>query len=172
MKFDRHLSSSVGAVCISVTIETLYFLMIDISFSFSIISFQNNTYSWGRYLKSAYHFRCSIYGLYKTTNKKKCLRIYVKSNYTKWLWTVIPSPLQPPWCDDVNNYGNRDHFVCVPSQWETTLLCNVVSYWLSAPWGCSGHTSSVSFSLKWFLLPLWMRVTSTCQRWYDQSYCC
>ena len=43
VKFDRHLRSSVAAVCISVTIETLYFLMIYISFSFSIISFQNNT---------------------------------------------------------------------------------------------------------------------------------
>ena len=24
----------------------------------------------------------------------------------------------------------RDHFVNAPNQWETTLLCNVVSYWL------------------------------------------
>ena len=33
----------------------------------------------------------------------------------------------------------RDHFVYVPSQWETTLHCNVVSHWLGA------YT-------KWFLL--------------------
>ena len=26
--------------------------------------------------------------------------------------------------------GNRDHFVYVSSQWETTLPCNVVSHWL------------------------------------------
>ena len=26
----------------------------------------------------------------------------------------------------------RDHFVYVPSQWETTLHCNVVSHWLGA----------------------------------------
>ena len=26
----------------------------------------------------------------------------------------------------------RDHFVYKPSQWETTLQCNVVSHWLSA----------------------------------------
>ena len=27
---------------------------------------------------------------------------------------------------------NRDHFVYAPSQWETTLQCNVVSHWLGA----------------------------------------
>ena len=27
---------------------------------------------------------------------------------------------------------NRDHFVYAPSQWETTLHCNVVSHWLGA----------------------------------------
>ena len=31
-----------------------------------------------------------------------------------------------------------NHFVCAPSQWETTLQCNVVSHWLDActndPW--------------------------------------
>ena len=26
----------------------------------------------------------------------------------------------------------RDHFVYVPSQWETTLQCNMVSHWLAA----------------------------------------
>ena len=26
----------------------------------------------------------------------------------------------------------RDHFVYVPSQWETTLQCNIVSHWLGA----------------------------------------
>ena len=26
----------------------------------------------------------------------------------------------------------RDHFVNVPNQWETTLHCNIVSYWLGA----------------------------------------
>ena len=26
----------------------------------------------------------------------------------------------------------RDHFVNVPSQWETTLQCNVVSHWMGA----------------------------------------
>ena len=28
--------------------------------------------------------------------------------------------------------GYRDYFVNVPSQWETTLQCNVVSHWLGA----------------------------------------
>ena len=27
---------------------------------------------------------------------------------------------------------SRDHFVYAPSQWETTLQCNVVSHWLGA----------------------------------------
>ena len=26
----------------------------------------------------------------------------------------------------------RDHFMSVPSQWQTTLQCNIVSHWLSA----------------------------------------
>ena len=29
-----------------------------------------------------------------------------------------------------NLASNRDHFVCVPSQWETMLHCNVISHWL------------------------------------------
>ena len=29
-------------------------------------------------------------------------------------------------------FVNRDHFVHAPSQWETTLHCNVVSHWLGA----------------------------------------
>ena len=40
---------------------------------------------------------------------------------------------------------DRDHFVCVPSQWETTLQCNVVSHWLDAfttlPWRHNGPNS-------------------------------
>ena len=28
--------------------------------------------------------------------------------------------------------NSRDHFVYAPSQWEATLLCNVVSHWLGA----------------------------------------
>ena len=38
-------------------------------------------------------------------------------------------------------YHGRDHFVYVPSQWETTLHCNVVSYWLGAytKWSLSWH---------------------------------
>ena len=31
----------------------------------------------------------------------------------------------------------RDHFLCVSSQWETTLHCNVVSHWLGAYPKCS-----------------------------------
>ena len=33
---------------------------------------------------------------------------------------------------DILSLGCRDQFVNAPSQWETTLQCNVVSYWLGA----------------------------------------
>ena len=38
-----------------------------------------------------------------------------------------------PW----RKFSYRDHFVNVPSQWETTLQCNVVSHWLGAFTKCS-----------------------------------
>ena len=42
--------------------------------------------------------------------------------------TPPPTPNSDAW--KVNIY--RDHFVCAPSQWETTLQYNVVSHWLGA----------------------------------------
>ena len=37
--------------------------------------------------------------------------------------------------------GTRDQSVCAPSQWETTLQCNVVSHWLAAntKWSLNRH---------------------------------
>ena len=32
----------------------------------------------------------------------------------------------------VLNYISREHFLYVPSQWDTTLQCNVVSHWVAA----------------------------------------
>ena len=45
------------------------------------------------------------------------------------------------WCEgfrklldhmQLDKVHSRDHFVYAPSQWETTLQCNVVSHWLGA----------------------------------------
>ena len=41
----------------------------------------------------------------------------------------------------VNYHHNRDHFVHAPSQWETTLQCNVVSHWLGACAKWSRHNT-------------------------------
>ena len=47
-----------------------------------------------------------------------------------WRVTIFP--------DITSAILNRDHFVYVPNQWETTLQCNVVSHGLDAaqndPW--------------------------------------
>ena len=48
----------------------------------------------------------------------------VQLSYTK-SWAAIESMKQT--CITLHN----DHFVYVPSQWETTLQCNVISHWLS-----------------------------------------
>ena len=45
---------------------------------------------------------------------------------------------------------SRDHFVYAPSQWETTLQCNVVSHWLG---------TCTEWSLRF--QPLWSAPTST-----------
>ena len=44
----------------------------------------------------------------------------------------------------------RDHFVCVPSQWETTLQCNVVSHWPGActKWCLISPTEAMSCLLR------------------------
>ena len=34
--------------------------------------------------------------------------------------------------NNAHHFMTRDHFVNAPSQWETTLHCNVVSHWLGA----------------------------------------
>ena len=51
-------------------------------------------------------------------------------NMPEWSWTKPQSECH---CSVV--YNSRDHFVYAPSQWETTLQCNVVSHWL-------GHTKN------------------------------
>ena len=46
--------------------------------------------------------------------------------------------------------GNSNHFVYAPSQWETTLHCNVVSHWLDAytKWQ-HPEVPMMNISLKW-----------------------
>ena len=42
----------------------------------------------------------------------------------------------------------RGHFVYVPSQWEMTLQCNVVSHWLGAYTKCSLGLWALTYSVK------------------------
>ena len=50
--------------------------------------------------------------------------------------------------ENINNvesvYPCRDHFAYAPSQWEKTLLCNVVSHWVAS-------STERSLSLSWLL---------------------
>ena len=63
----------------------------------------------------------------------------------------------------------RDHFVYAPSQWETTLQCNVVSHWLGAytKWSLLSMCSQWlhCFSLQWLL------VLSCGDRAYNGLHC-
>ena len=44
--------------------------------------------------------------------------------------------------------GSRDYFVYAPSQWETTLQCNIASHWLDAytKWCLGTLTQGTTFS--------------------------
>ena len=57
----------------------------------------------------------------------------------------------------------RDNFVYAPSQWETTLKCNVVSDWLDA------YTKwSLRRSCRWYAL-LWGKL-ATCKQLWTKSW--
>ena len=45
----------------------------------------------------------------------------------------------------IRHYMDRDHFMYAPSQWETTLHCNVVSHWRSAyrKWSLHGTAFAI-----------------------------
>ena len=51
-------------------------------------------------------------------------------------------------------YWIRDDFVYAPSQWETTLQCNVVSHWLGActEWSCWMKAGGINQRLSLFQL--------------------
>ena len=53
-----------------------------------------------------------------------------------------------------NNHISRDHFVYAPSQWETTLHCNIFSHWLGAytKWSLyKAHSRHDHSSLPWYI---------------------
>ena len=57
-------------------------------------------------------------------------QIYSKSAYVQ-VMVSFPDLCQAITCTN-GDPVYRDHFVYAPSQWETTLHCNVVSHWLGA----------------------------------------
>ena len=65
----------------------------------------------------------------------------------------------------------RDHFVYAPSQWETTLHCNVASHWLGA---YTKWSPGIQHLATWTLIKL---KTTTCSmtqnttRYYTSSLC-
>ena len=66
-----------------------------------------------------------------------------------WAHTQNDPCTSMSWANKSEHPEIRDHFLNAPSQWETTLHCNVVSHWLGA------YT-------KWSLLTHWGRVTHIC----------
>ena len=68
--------------------------------------------------------------------------IFVICSHHNWELYCIPVHQTKSWSAHLarydsagqvkNNYTCRDHFVYVPSQWETALQCNVVSHWMGA----------------------------------------
>ena len=61
------------------------------------------------------------------------------------------------WHNNDTGRISRDHFVYVPSQWETTLQCNVVSHWLGA---------YTKWSLIWITLQTFLRHPTFCPYGY------
>ena len=57
-----------------------------------------------------------------------------------------------PYGKDVSVTLIRDHFLYAPSQWETTLQCNVVSYWLGpySKWSLFDNYWSFAMACHWF----------------------
>ena len=78
----------------------------------------------------------------------------------------------------------RDHFMHAPSQWETTLRCNVVSHWLGActegslhmrvgpqSWNIRVYCSYRYLQFRHTLLPRWQTnaMTCVCTQWESCS---
>ena len=62
-----------------------------------------------------------------------CDVIFVVPSHVQCNSDIIPAIWQLKYSTHPLWYGNfRDHFVYVPSQWETMLHCNVGSHWLGA----------------------------------------
>ena len=67
-------------------------------------------------------YPCAILGLH-ITNIETTTHFLFGTTYRVWCELNVPVSEEILWCYD-------DHFVYAPSQWETTLQCNVVSRWL------------------------------------------
>ena len=62
----------------------------------------------------------------------------------------------------------RDHFVYVPSQWETTLHCNLGSYWLDAYTKWSLILHDIWF---WVLMFIWIYILFFLKRTWQFDVC-
>ena len=76
---------------------------------------------------------CLFNSLFRLTSKK------ISKRWCYWLfvggihWLSVDSPHKGPVTQRAFPcHGYSDHFVPAPTQWETTLHCNIVSYWLGA----------------------------------------
>ena len=101
-----------------------------------------NTITFEGHMTLAFHTWVLV-GLYQSIMDKWLIR-HIMTHIcvmVVWIWVMALSS------NIDQSFMQRDHFVYAPSQWETTLQCNVVSHWLGA---CK----------KWSLYALW------------QCYCC
>ena len=70
-------------------------------------------------------------------------------------------------CSLYSNSILRDHFVYAPSQWETTLHCNIGSYWLDAyTWSLILH--DIWF---WVLMFIWIYILFFLKRTWQFDVC-
>ena len=70
---------------------------------------------------------------------------------------VVPGHQQPfYWLHKINQSLSSDHLVYVPSQWETTFQCNVISHW---PW-LSSMCSNFSYLFHLTTMIAWTIWTS------------
>ena len=86
-------------------------------------------------------------------------------------WSVIVIPL----LTNTSLYKCRNRFVCVPSQWGTTLQCNVVPHWLGAytKWSCKCQSLPMvliqSSRVFWTFISCW-QVTIRRYSWLNPQF--
>ena len=73
-----------------------------------------------------YHEVNILFYMFYISRKRRCVgHSSDVTNHEQSFSTKIPRSMWTPWI-------SSDHFVYAPSQWETTLQCNVASHWLGA----------------------------------------